>query len=197
MNFKKCKVLVIRKPIVKHDFYPDLSLPDLQVVTHLKILGVIFNDKLTWSDHVQYTVKKCSRFLYAIRTLRNSLSPKSLMLFYHSLVRPLIEYCAPLFIGCSTTDNERLSRLQSRFHRIVCHKDCTCSLFHDVEARRMILCLRFLHQMMSSDHVLHAYLPPISKTGRFVLPYRRTQKRSKAFSPYAAMVFNGYVKRKL
>ena len=152
---------------------------------------------MTWSDHVHYTVKKCSRFLHAIRTLRNSLSPKSLMLFYHSLVRPLIEYCAPLFIGCSTTDNERLSRLQSRFHRIVCHKDCTCSLFHDVEARRMILCLRFLHQMTSSDHVLHAYLLPISKTGRFVLPYRRTQKRSKAFSPYAAMVFNGYVKRKL
>lgn len=191
MNAKKCKVLVIRKPNVHHD----IVLPDLQVVSELKILGVIFNDKMTWSSHVHFIIKKCSRLMYAMRILRRFLTQKSMKLFYSSLIRPLIEYCAPLFVGMSATDTKRLCKLQSRFHRIVCPQNCTCSFFPDVGERRLILCQNLLREMMDSNHLLFDDLPPVSKTGRFLLPPRRTQQRCNTFILHACMKYNEYVKR--
>ena len=46
------------------------AVPELQNVTNLKILGVVFNDRMTWHDHISYVSGKISRRLYVLRILK-------------------------------------------------------------------------------------------------------------------------------
>ena len=44
---------------------------DIEQVTTLRVLGVIVNDRLTATDHVDNLLQACSKLLYALRVLRN------------------------------------------------------------------------------------------------------------------------------
>ena len=192
MNIQKCKVLILQKPGIQHDLD---FLPNLDIVDELKILGVIFNKTLTWKSHIGYSVKKCSRLLYAFRILRSILSSSSMKRLYISLVLPVIEYCAPIFVALSSTDSRRLTRLQSRFHRIICGSNCKNDCFDDLNERRLVLASDFLDKIRNPAHILHHYLPPLSKTGRFLLPSRRTEQRSRHVLLYACERANATIKR--
>ena len=89
-----------------------------------------------------------------MRILRQFLSPRLGFLLYSSSVKPLIEFCATLFVGrpLSVTDTKRFTKLQSRFHRMVCPQNCNCPYFPDVDKRRLILSKNFLRKMIDSSH---------------------------------------------
>ena len=157
-------------------------LPDIQVVNEMFILGVMFNSKLTWSTHIDYIIKKCSRLLFAFRTIRTTIPSPKLKLLYFSLVRSLIEYFAPRFSCLSSYDAQRLEKLQRRFHRLSCSTDCMPACLPALSDRRLSLALRFLQVILRDEsHILHSRLPSRSRRGRFILPPRRTEKRSKSF----------------
>lgn len=192
MNMSKCKLLVVQKPNTHHE----IVLPDIPVVNELKLLGVFFNNRMTWSTNVREIIKKCSRLLFAMRVLRGCLSENSLKQYFSSLVKPIMDYCAPLFIGMSSSDTRSLSRLQSRFHRMVCDRSCNCPVFRDVEERRTLLSLKLLNHAMNPGHILHEFLPPLSNSGRFLLPPRRTQQRSNTFILRGCLLYNETTGRK-
>ena len=135
-----------------------------------------------------------SRRLYVIRVLKMSVPRKQLIDTYTSLVRSILEYCAPLFSSISARDSCRLERLQKRFHRSICGIDCKCDSFPSLEERRFMLSMNLLNIIMSSrEHILHHLLPVRSSSGRFILPARRTTCRSNSFFPYACERFNLFV----
>ena len=116
-----------------------------------------------------------------MRILKPCLSRHQLRDVYFGYVRSVVEYCAPLFTNLSATDNCRLERLQRRFHRLLCGKDCVNDCFPSLEERRRKLSIKFLQTVMQPNHVLNALLPPMSSTGRFLLPSRRTFRRGRSF----------------
>jgi hypothetical protein len=191
MNVAKCKALTFRKP----NAHQEINLLNISEVNALNILGIIFNKKCSWTDHIDHLVKKCSRLLFAFRLIRGKLGSDTLKRIYYSLVRSLIDYCAPVYVGLSATDANRLERIQSRFHRIICNPLCKESCLVALDERRSTLSTRFLEKVMDSDHVLHSYLPPLSKSGRFILPYRRTTRRSRSFFLKACEKYNSEFKR--
>ena len=95
----------------------------------------------------------------------------------------------------SKTDAGRLERIQSRFHRLMCGKACDQNCMPALEERRQILSLRFLKSAMSPLRIFHDLLPSQSETGRFILPHRRTKRRSDSFFIYACELFNQNFKR--
>ena len=195
MNIKKCKALVVRKPNIRH-FLPIPLLPCVELVDEMNILGIILNSRFTWSNHIDCIIKKCSRLLFAFRMIRSSLTSKQLRLLYCSLVRSIIEYCCPAYIGLSAFDSSRLDYLQKRFHRIICYPACKVSCLSTLAERRLYLSVRFLKKIMANeDHILHKLLPSLSRSGRFILPPRRTERRSKSFFLLVCEKYNHSVHR--
>jgi hypothetical protein len=188
MNVRKCKAMIIRKPNIRMGV---IDMPDDVVeAVHLNILGVMLNHKCTWSTHIDYIIKKCSRLLFAFRQIRGLFSAYNLKRLYFSLVLSVIDYCAPLYVGLSTTDANRLNRLQKRFHRVICGPSCDKDCLPPLEQRRLMLTMRFLNKVMAQGHILHHELPKRSQTGRFILPLRKTERRSKSVVLFACKEFN-------
>ena len=61
--------------------------------------------------------------------------------------------------------------------------------------RRQQLTSNFLESILKDDHILHYILPPLSKSGRFLLPPRKTNRRSKSFVLFACEMYNLSFKR--
>ena len=179
MNARKCKAVVIAKK--DKDCCVTRELPEVPVVDSMDILGVRFNSKATWSNHIDKIITIASRRMFAMRILKPCLSRNQLRDVYFSYIRSVVEYCAPLLTSLSVIDNCRLERLQRRFYRLLCGKDCANNCFASLEERRWKLSIKFLQSVMQANHVLNSLLPPISSTGRFLLPSRRTFGRGRSF----------------
>ena len=74
----------------------DMKLSPLVINCHLhshKLLGLIIQKTLKWSDHINSVVSKASKRLYILRVLRQSGIPvEDLVTRYYALVRSLLEY---------------------------------------------------------------------------------------------------------
>ena len=195
MNVDKCKALTIRKSNIRCSIILP-ALPGVEFVEEISILGVIFNSKFTWTSHVDQIIKKCSRLLFAFRLIRSTVTSSNLKLLYYSLVRSAIEYCSPVYVGLSARESRRLDYLQKRFHKLICSTDCKHSCLPSLSDRRLLLALKFLHKIMIDDHILHNQLPTCSRFGRFLLPPRRTERRSKSFFLFACEQYNFLLQRK-
>ena len=63
-----------------------------------KILGLTIQSNLRWDGHVSVIIKKCNRKLYMFRSIKkHGLSLEDLKTVYIGYIRPVLEYCAPVF----------------------------------------------------------------------------------------------------
>ena len=191
LNKSKCKSLTIPK----NKYCDIISLPGIVNVSSLTVLGVTFNHKLTWSSHFDNIIRNTSRRFYALRVLKPTLTKLELRNVYYALIRSLLEYCTPLFLGASLYDVKRLNAVQRRFHRLMCGHECVENCLPSLESRRRDLALRFLKRI-TPYHVLYCELPRKSRTGRFILPPRRTERRCKSFFLIACEMYNLSMTRK-
>ena len=83
----------------------------LQNFQSVKILGVIVQSNLKWDLHVTEILKKCNRKLYMFRLLKQyGLSLADLKLVYTGYIRPVMEYCTPVFNGGLTQSIPMLAK---------------------------------------------------------------------------------------
>ena len=191
------KIKIQNPKIKKKNFQLPFEILKSTRAKSVKVLGVWFNDTASWSTHIEAITKLASRRLFALRVLKPNISGQNLKLVYCSLVRSILEYCAPAFICLSKSDSCRLNRVQNRFHRLLCSKNCKKPCLLDLDVRRATLSLKFLAKILSHDQVLHSLLPPVSHSGRFLLPHRNTSRRSKTFFLQACELFNSEMFKRL
>ena len=55
-------------------------------------LGVIFDESLTWKQHINYINNKISKSLFAIKQVKHILNTDSLKTLYFALIQPHINY---------------------------------------------------------------------------------------------------------
>ena len=63
----------------------------------LRILGVTFNKKLSWSTHIANISRLANTRLHARRLLRTTLNPVDLRALYCATVRSILEYASPVY----------------------------------------------------------------------------------------------------
>ena len=99
LNADKCKELVIDFKTHKHSFDPlYISSNSLRVVSSPKVLGLTISDDLSWNLHVSDIIRKANKRLYFLILLRRAGVPSSDIICFHcTCIRPLLEYCAPVF----------------------------------------------------------------------------------------------------
>ena len=188
LNARKCKTLLIPRV----DDCQFLPLPGVEHVPKLSILGVTFNSRCTWSDHIEGVARTASRKLFSLRLLKPHVNSTSLRTIYFGIMRSVMEYAAPLFLSLSEKDSQRMQTLQNRFHRLLCGKHCRNQCLPSLAERRNKLSTDLYKKALSQDHyVLKNILCCPSLRGRLVLPTVRTTRRLNSFPIKGAILLNG------
>jgi len=186
VNLSKCKSICVS---FGRNCSP-VPLSDVLIVKDLRILGVTLNENLSWNTHVDNIVKSASRRLYLLRLLKNVVSRKTLITVYNAIVRSCLEYASPLFVGLSATNAAKLSRIQRRFHRLLCGRECRNQCLEPLEDRRRIAAVKLFLQSRNAEHVLYDLMPMSSKSGRYLLKATTRTRRLTSFFPFMSIYLN-------
>ena len=96
INHTKTKVLNI-------NFSSNLLMPisAFDNVSVIKVLGLYFNEKLTWTDHFNFVIRKASSRLYVLRTLKNLLNHDKMVMIFYALIQSILDYASPIFLNAN------------------------------------------------------------------------------------------------
>ena len=87
---------------------------EMRRVKLVKYLGMIVDDKLAWSQHVDYISSKIRHNIGMLKHIRHFIPKESLLLLYHTLIEPYSKYCSIVWGQCSETLRDKLQTLQSK-----------------------------------------------------------------------------------
>lgn len=119
---KSYKLSISRKRNVEDTVY-QLSSQRITSVTHMRDLGVTFDSKLSFEQHIQDKLCKANKMLgFLMRTCTRFRKLKPLKTLYLTLVRPLLEYNSPVWSPFYNTHVRTLESVQNRFTRYVYRK---------------------------------------------------------------------------
>ena len=189
INRKKCKTLVVkRKPCCK-----SVLLPEIETVSTFKILGVIWNDKLTWKSHVHHVSRIFAQRLYCLRVIKGFVSQRELFEVYTCVLRSVLEYCSPLFVGMPVGLSEDLEKLQRRAHKILCGMNCENQCLEALRSRRITRSFKLFNQSFDHASPLHRLTPSFSqRSGRIIVPFCKTNRRRASFFNFMSNLCNGF-----
>ena len=93
----------------------------VEIVDSFKYLGLVLDSKLSFSDHISLTVKKCQQRLYILRRLRSfHLDSKLLLNLYRSIIEPVLTYCSIIFLpSIAVTARNRLLKIANTASKII------------------------------------------------------------------------------
>jgi len=119
-NPDKCEIMRITHKQNKSEGRYRLS-PNgdaIKNVKNIKDLGITISYDLSWSDHIHDVVNKANRVLGLIKRILGPKSAPEFSLLYKSLVRPILEYAAPVWSPYLVKDIVLLEKVQRRASRL-------------------------------------------------------------------------------
>ena len=156
----------------------------------MKVLGVHFSNDLRWDVHVTKVKNIANSRFFALRCLRPLLSKYELCAVYYALIRSIVEYCCPLFVGINHKNSIVLESIQRRFHNLLCSHNCKCDLLPTLVSKRNEAAKKlYLTASTDSSHILHSVIPKKSRR-KFIQPISKTERRLKSFIPYTTILCN-------
>ena len=87
------------------------------------MLGVHFDDALSWDVHIQNVYNKIIKNLYLLQQIIQFIPIDSRKLFFNSHMPPNFDYCSIIWGNCSQTQMYRLEKLQKRAAQIILDKN--------------------------------------------------------------------------
>ena len=116
LNGEKSNLLFISRNWKDSDENYALHLFDdvIRPVKSAKFLGVEIDSMLSFNKHIDVIQNKSTRRINVLKALaRNGVEPKILIRLYKIYVRPILEYGSASFISATTTQFDRLNRIQN------------------------------------------------------------------------------------
>ncbi len=103
LNLAKTELLVFpASPTLQHDFTIQLGSSTITPSSSVRNLGVIFDEQLTFKDHIAKTAWSCRSALHNIRKIRPFLTEHAAQLLVQALVNSRLDYCNALLAGLSS-----------------------------------------------------------------------------------------------
>ena len=84
----------------------------IKTVSQYKYLGVAIDRHLTWNDHINYAASKANRQVALLKLSKYLLLQQARIMFYKSLIRPLLEYCSVAWCNSSTSTLRKLKSIE-------------------------------------------------------------------------------------
>ncbi len=99
---------------------------------NFKILGILFDEFLTFDDHITHLFAKVSKSLFCINRVTNFVSQDTLKTLYSATVHSHLVYCMSIYSCANKTSLNRLKIKQKEAIRIICnvgYRDHTAPVF--------------------------------------------------------------------
>ena len=122
LNITKCKVLCISNKRSPPTYNYVINNTSLELVNKIKYLGVFINNHLTWNDNVSYASHKATRILNILRRSMYRCQRSAKRMAFTALVRPHLEYAAPVWSPHTTSGKLALEKVQKRAAHWICSK---------------------------------------------------------------------------
>ncbi len=120
LNLAKTELLVFpATPTLQHDFTIQLGSSTITPSASVRNLGVIFDDQLTFKEHIAKTARSCRFALHNIRKIRPFLTEHAAQLLVQALVISGLEYCNALLAGLPSNTIKPLQMIQKAAARLV------------------------------------------------------------------------------
>jgi hypothetical protein len=197
LNPVKCNCCIFTS--IRNDNFPNapVSINDkqLEVLSHVKYLGITFSSNLTWSFHIEDLYTKCLRLSYYIRRLNSIHIPHHVIRrFVDACVIPIILYASPVvFSGLLKKDYiviKRSIKLIARASGI--HYNDLCNI---IIKRHFSACSNFSQHILNDpEHPLYGTLSnarSVRNTRRnFCFIFSRTEIYRRSPLPYLARILS-------
>ncbi len=120
LNLAKTELLVVpATPTLQQDFSIRLGTSIITPSTLVRNLGVIFDDQLTFKEHIAKTARSCRFALHNIRKIRPFLTEHAAQLLVQALVVSRLDYCNALLAGLPSNTIKPLQMIQNAAARLV------------------------------------------------------------------------------
>jgi hypothetical protein len=116
-NIGKCKVMHVGKKNIKSDY--KLTDQVLSKTTEEKDLGVFFSENFKPSFNCNKASKSANKIVGMIRRNIDCKSAEGMMILYKTLVRPILDYCIPVWRPHTVKDMTKLEKVQKRFTKMI------------------------------------------------------------------------------
>ena len=176
---------------------------------HHKHLGVTLSHDTKWHEHINSILSSAARILGMMRKLKYSISRKSLNQIYISFLRPVLEYSAVVWDGCTLYEKESLEKIRHEAARIVTGLTRSVSIeklyseigWLSLSERRKYqkLIITFKSKLGMLPSYLSDLFPQIVGTSSrynlrnasdYVVFNRRTERFSRSFIPSSVELWN-------
>ena len=118
-NPSKFQFMVISSKRIKQKCLDIGNGITLQSEPSVKVLGVIIDDRLQYSEHISACCSKSARQLNALSRISRNINFKSKSIFYNSFIASNFNYCPLVWHFCGTANINKLDKLQERSLRIL------------------------------------------------------------------------------
>nr|CAH7732038.1 unnamed protein product [Callosobruchus chinensis] len=153
-----------------------LSNLPLKYVDNIKFLGITFDERLTWKQHIRGLVHSCQKALNILKCLANKhwgSDGKTLLSLYRSLIRSKIDYGCIAYASASPSTLKQLDTLHNSALRLILGAFRTTpvdSLYCEsgeapLHSRRQILSLAYAAKVKSNPrHPVYKKISPSRST---------------------------------
>lgn len=126
LNIKKTNYMAFSLTKTGRPSYDSISMNDsaLEIfsVSKTKYLGIIIDQFLKWTDHIEYLTKRIRKLVYKFYSLRDFLNTKLLVMIYKALVESLLRYGLIVWGGAYKSSKIMLNVVQKYILKIMYKK---------------------------------------------------------------------------
>ena len=122
LNTDKCYCVNFNRLYSSVDFDYTLNNIPLKLVTDIKDLGILFDTKLSFTNHISTITNKARKMLGFIFRIGKHFSAQTLKILYCAYVRSHLEYAAVLWSPFYNIHIQSIESVQNRFVRCISHK---------------------------------------------------------------------------
>lgn len=211
MNAGKTKYMLvrsIRNELRGNTIVKCLDGNEIERVEVMKYLGVIIDDRLRFSAHCDYMLKKIGKKISFLNRIGNYISAYTRCTIYKTIIAPHFEYCATLQIDMGDTQLSRLQKAQNRTMRVILQCDrrtkvkCMLQALQFMTIRQRLyynMCIfifKILNNMMSEQ--LSNRLRIVGEmrdrqtrqAGNIAIEFRRTRSAQKSLFYEGVLMYN-------
>ena len=88
-------------------------------VKEAKSLGLLIDEHLSWTKHIDEKSKTISSAIGALKRIRPFISESSALQIYQALILPHFDYCSSVWDELNVTLSDKLQKLQNRAARVI------------------------------------------------------------------------------
>ena len=98
-----------------------LGVPNITIKTSAskKLLGVIIDNKLDFTEHLNTVCKKANLKLHALSRISRFLSPEQHVLIISAYIKSLFNYCPLVWMFCYRRSMHKMNKLHERSLRLL------------------------------------------------------------------------------